>query len=124
MTDNVIEKCNIRTATCVIHYDLTSTKKQFGKRLLCMAASYPTTKDRECLSIIIGTQRDTSSAWGVKELVSRSGGVFTRELEQICDVAYQVSDDVILLLAKYLVDCHGHSEKQATLFSRFWRGDH
>lgn len=44
MTDGVMDKCNIRTATCVIHYDSAPTKKLFGKRMFCMAASYPSTQ--------------------------------------------------------------------------------
>lgn len=44
MTDGVIDKCNIRTATCVIHRDSAPTKKLFGKRMFCMAASYPSTQ--------------------------------------------------------------------------------
>ena len=44
MTDGVIDKCNIRTATFVIHYDSAPTKKLFGKRMFCMASSYPSTK--------------------------------------------------------------------------------
>ena len=44
MTDGVIDKCNIRTATLVIHYDSAPTKKLFGKRMFCMATSYPSTE--------------------------------------------------------------------------------
>ena len=44
MTDGVIDKCNVKTATCVIHYDSAPTKKLFGKRMYCMASSYPSTK--------------------------------------------------------------------------------
>ena len=47
MTDGVTDKCNIRNASCVIHYDFPPSKMSFGKRLFCMAASYPSTKVNE-----------------------------------------------------------------------------
>ena len=46
MTDGVIDKVNIKTATFVIHYEFASTKKMFGKRMFSMASSYPSTKVR------------------------------------------------------------------------------
>lgn len=92
MTDGVVDKCNIRTGTFVIHYDTATSKKLFGKRLSCMSSSYPSTDNKQCFSLTLGTENSLGCACVMKELVLRSGGHVPPTLDQICEFANEVCD--------------------------------